>query len=155
MDLLRVFAAQHAATHAADVYDGLTAGADRWPGDLSDAQLRVIPGPGLNSIVWLLWHMARTEDAAVNLVVAGRPQAATSGSRGSATGRGRATRGATSWVAPRCATTRATSARPSPSAAWPASAWEFDGRPHGPRVTLRSRQSTGGDAAWPRGFASP
>ena len=32
-------------------------------------------GPaGLNSIVWLLWHMARTEDVAVNLVVAGRAQ---------------------------------------------------------------------------------
>jgi hypothetical protein len=31
--------------------------------------MRVRPGRGLNSLVWLLWHMARTEDAAVNLVV--------------------------------------------------------------------------------------
>lgn len=36
--------------------------------------MRVRPGPGLNSLVWLAWHMARTEDVAVNLVVAGRPQ---------------------------------------------------------------------------------
>jgi hypothetical protein len=68
MDFLRVFAVQHAGTHASDVYDGLTPGADRWLGDLSEAQLRVIPRPGFNSIVWLLWHMARTEDVAVNVV---------------------------------------------------------------------------------------
>src|SRR5262245_20825656 len=36
--------------------------------------MRVRPGKGLNSLVWLLWHMARTEDAAVNAVVAGRDQ---------------------------------------------------------------------------------
>src|SRR5262249_60875424 len=36
--------------------------------------MRVRPGRGLNSLVWLLWHMARTEDAAVNAVVAGRDQ---------------------------------------------------------------------------------
>ena len=36
--------------------------------------MRVRPGPGLNSLVWLLWHMARTEDAAVNPVVAARDQ---------------------------------------------------------------------------------
>jgi DinB superfamily len=36
--------------------------------------MRLRPGEGVNSIVWLLWHMARTEDVAVNLVVAGRAQ---------------------------------------------------------------------------------
>ena len=35
--------------------------------------MRVRPGKGLNSLVWLLWHMARVEDVAVNLVlIAGR-----------------------------------------------------------------------------------
>jgi hypothetical protein len=73
MDLVRFFLGQHAATHAGDVsgrpgrFDGLLGG-------LSDDQLRVRPGTGLNSIVWLLWHMARTEDVAVNLVVAARAQ---------------------------------------------------------------------------------
>jgi len=31
--------------------------------------MRKRPGRGLNSLTWLLWHMARTEDVAVNLVV--------------------------------------------------------------------------------------
>jgi hypothetical protein len=73
MDLVAFVLAQHAATHAAAVGGG-PSGADRWLGDLTVAQLRLIPGPGLNSILWLLWHMARTEDVAVNLVVAGRDQ---------------------------------------------------------------------------------
>ncbi len=36
--------------------------------------MRMRPGPGLNSLVWILWHIARTEDAAVNAVVAGFDQ---------------------------------------------------------------------------------
>ena len=44
--------------------------ADRVFGGVTDEQMRVRPADGLNSLVWLLWHMARTEDAAVNLVVA-------------------------------------------------------------------------------------
>ena len=74
MDLARFFFGCHAATHSADVYDGRAPGADRWLGGLSDDQMRVRPARGMNSIVWLLWHMARTEDVAVNLVVAARPQ---------------------------------------------------------------------------------
>jgi hypothetical protein len=41
---------------------------------LTEEQMRACPGPGMNSIAWLIWHMARTEDATVNLLVAGRPQ---------------------------------------------------------------------------------
>jgi hypothetical protein len=36
--------------------------------------MRERPGRGLNSLVWLLWHMARTEDVAVNFVVSDRGQ---------------------------------------------------------------------------------
>ena len=72
MDLLTFFLGQHAAVHARDV-SGRT-----FPGqrvfELSDEQMRLRPGKGLNSLVWLLWHMARTEDAAANPVVAARPQ---------------------------------------------------------------------------------
>jgi hypothetical protein len=72
MDLLSFFLGQHAAVHAADV-GGRIQLFDRIFGELSDEQLRVRPAQGLNSLVWLLWHMARTEDVAVNLVVvAGR-----------------------------------------------------------------------------------
>jgi DinB superfamily len=72
MDLIRFFVDLHAATHAADVSGH--AGPERWLSGLSDDQMRRRPGAGLNSIVWLLWHMARTEDVAVNLVVAARAQ---------------------------------------------------------------------------------
>ena len=72
MDLRRFFLDLHAATHAPDV-SGAT-GVERWLSGLSDDQMRRRPGEGLNSVVWLLWHMARTEDVAVNLIVAARPQ---------------------------------------------------------------------------------
>jgi hypothetical protein len=73
MDLTTFFLRLHATVHAGDVSEGSTPTVERWLGGLSDEQMRARPGPGMNSIVWLLWHMARTEDAAVNLVVhAGR-----------------------------------------------------------------------------------
>ncbi|HEU4369852.1 MAG TPA: DinB family protein [Methylomirabilota bacterium] len=74
MDVARFFFGQHAATHAGDVYATTPSRFDRLLGSLSEDQMRVRPRPGLNSIVWLLWHMARTEDVAVNLVVAARAQ---------------------------------------------------------------------------------
>jgi hypothetical protein len=73
MDLLTFFLRQHAAVHARDV-SGLAFPVQRVFEELSDDQMRMRPGKGLNSLVWLLWHMARTEDAAVNPVVAGRDQ---------------------------------------------------------------------------------
>ena len=73
MDLLTFFLRQHAAVHARDV-SGLIFAGQRVFGEASDDQMRMRPGQGLNSLVWLLWHMARTEDAAVNPVVAGRAQ---------------------------------------------------------------------------------
>ena len=73
MDLVTFFLRQHAAVHASDV-SGLTFSAQRVFGEASDDQMRTRPGKGLNSLVWLLWHMARTEDAAVNPVIAGRDQ---------------------------------------------------------------------------------
>ena len=73
MDVIRFFDASHSALHSGEVYDGRTPNVDRWLGGLSEAQLRVRP-LGMNSIVWLLWHMARTEDAAVNPVVAKQSQ---------------------------------------------------------------------------------
>src|SRR4029450_12679641 len=73
MDLQAFFLSQHAAVHPRDV-SGRVFPAQRVFGELSEDQLRTRPGKGLNSLVWLLWHMARTEDVAVNLVVAGRAQ---------------------------------------------------------------------------------
>jgi DinB superfamily len=73
MDLVGFFLGLHAATHAPEM-SGAAAGAERWLAGLSDDQLRLRPAGALNSLVWLLWHMARTEDVAVNLIVAGRDQ---------------------------------------------------------------------------------
>ena len=73
MTLVEFFCRQHATLHTAAVYPDRSPSVERWLGGLSDAQLRLRPGKGLNSIVWLLWHTARVEDVAVNLVVqAGR-----------------------------------------------------------------------------------
>ena len=75
MDLRRFFLDQHAFTHAAEVSgateptvgDSLLAG-------LSDEQVRRCPQAGVNSLAWLLWHMARSEDALVNVLLAGDRQ---------------------------------------------------------------------------------
>jgi hypothetical protein len=41
---------------------------------LGDEQVRRRPHPGVNTVAWLLWHMARIEDVGVNRFVADRPQ---------------------------------------------------------------------------------
>ena len=41
---------------------------------LTEAQLRLSPAPGMASVAWEVWHVARCEDAAVNALVADRPQ---------------------------------------------------------------------------------
>ena len=69
MDALSLFLVQHADLHSS-VVAGAPTYCDRIFATLTDAQMRARPGQGLNSLVWLLWHMARTEDVAVNLVVA-------------------------------------------------------------------------------------
>jgi hypothetical protein len=69
MDTVSFFLVQHGDLHSAAVAGSPTY-ADRVFAGLTDAQMRTRPGSGLNSLVWLLWHMARTEDVSVNLVVA-------------------------------------------------------------------------------------
>jgi hypothetical protein len=66
MDAVSFFLVQHAQLHAAEAGNSYS---DRAFAGLTDEQMRIRPGGGVNSLVWLLWHMARTEDAAVNLVV--------------------------------------------------------------------------------------
>jgi hypothetical protein len=75
MDALALFRLEHARAHSAAVApeggplwleDAVTAG-------LTEEQLRLRPG-GANSLAWLLWHTARIEDVAVNVVLAGRSQ---------------------------------------------------------------------------------
>jgi hypothetical protein len=43
--------------------------ADQVFSGLTDQLMRARPAKGFNSLVWLLWHMARVEDVGVNLIV--------------------------------------------------------------------------------------
>jgi hypothetical protein len=74
MNATDLFLSEHARAHAA----ALGANADMPFPDfifgLPDDDMRRRPQPGTNSLAWLLWHMARGEDMAVNVLVAGRPQ---------------------------------------------------------------------------------
>jgi len=67
MKAAELFLVQHARFHAIGTGASYS---ERVFGGLSDHDMRVRPAPHLNSLIWLLWHMARTEDVAVNLVVA-------------------------------------------------------------------------------------
>lgn len=67
--------AQHQHSHAA-VLSGSRAPllSDRILLGLTPEQLRCSPAPYLNSIAWLLWHLARSEDILVNLLIGEREQ---------------------------------------------------------------------------------
>src|SRR5712691_6807522 len=61
---------------------------DRLFADLGDAQLRARP-QGQNSIVWMLWHVARAEDIGVNRFAYDRQQVFDEGDWGTRIGAGR------------------------------------------------------------------
>lgn len=61
---------QHARLHSAAVGQPREGSlADRFLSGLTDEQMRMRPGPHMNSVVWLLWHMARAEDVFINIVI--------------------------------------------------------------------------------------
>jgi len=72
-----LFLASHARAHSGRLtgVEGFDAAfyEDRAVYKLEEPQLRLRPH-GLNSIAWLLWHIARTEDVAANVVLASKPQ---------------------------------------------------------------------------------
>jgi hypothetical protein len=74
MDARDLFLDQHAAMHSAAVGGNKMSLAERTFGGVTDAQMRVRPREDLNSLAWLMWHIARAEDILVNTVVAGRTQ---------------------------------------------------------------------------------
>jgi len=41
---------------------------------LSELQVRSRPSPSVNSVAWIIWHMARTEDFGINRFVTDREQ---------------------------------------------------------------------------------
>jgi hypothetical protein len=74
MDVTRLFLDQHGAVHSAAVGGNKMSAGERAFAGVSDEQMRVRPREDLNSLAWLLWHIARAEDVFVNPVLAGRPQ---------------------------------------------------------------------------------
>jgi len=74
MDTRDLFLEQHAAMHTAAVGGNKMSAAERTFGGLTDEQMRVRPREDLNSIAWLMWHIARAEDILVGQVVGGGAQ---------------------------------------------------------------------------------
>src|SRR5262245_23011906 len=57
-----------------DFHQGFPARAIAFFDTVDDAHWRTRPQPAVNSLAWLIWHMARVEDAGVNRLVANRLQ---------------------------------------------------------------------------------
>ena len=74
-EAMQLFFSQHAMLHSAKM-----AQAEPWSfedevlDDLSAEQILRIPSNCDHSIAWNIWHIARIEDVAMNLLVAGSPQ---------------------------------------------------------------------------------
>ena len=74
MDMRELFLTQHGAVHTAAVGGNKASAAERVLNGLTEEQMRVRPREDLNSIAWLMWHIARAEDIILNPVLAGRAQ---------------------------------------------------------------------------------
>jgi DinB family protein len=74
MDVRDLFLAQHGMMHSAAVAGNRASAAERAFAGVTDEQMRVRPREDLNSLAWIMWHIARAEDIIVNAVLGGRPQ---------------------------------------------------------------------------------
>jgi hypothetical protein len=70
MDIRELFLDQHAAVHSAAVGGNKMSSSERTFTGLTDEQMRVRPREDLNSLAWLMWHIARAEDVFVNQLLA-------------------------------------------------------------------------------------
>jgi hypothetical protein len=79
-DAFQLFFKQHAMLHSASMAQTeLFSLEDEVFEDLSADIARRIPGNSENSIIWNIWHIARIEDVAMNMLVAGSTQVFTRG----------------------------------------------------------------------------
>ena len=74
MDTRDLFLDQHALMHSAAVGGNKMSSAERTFAGLTDEQMRVRPREDLNSLAWLMWHIARAEDIFVNTILGARTQ---------------------------------------------------------------------------------
>jgi hypothetical protein len=70
MDASALFLQQHGLVHSAAVGGNKASQAERVFA-VTDEQMRLRPRDDLNSLAWLMWHIARAEDIVVNMLVAG------------------------------------------------------------------------------------
>jgi phosphotransferase system IIB component len=74
-EAIDLFMRQHAMLHSAKVSGaGLWSFEDSILDDISEEEIRRIPQGEEHSVAWCVWHIARIEDVAMNLLVAGKPQ---------------------------------------------------------------------------------
>jgi hypothetical protein len=71
---IALFKQHHGVLHSAKVGQSEWSYEDYLLDDLAEETWRRIPQNGEHSIVWNIWHLARIEDATMNLLVAGQPQ---------------------------------------------------------------------------------
>src|SRR3989454_2297659 len=74
MDAKDLFLAQHAAVQSVAVGGNPASAAERAFGGVSDDQMRVRPREDLNSLAWLMFHIARAEDLFLNPILTGKAQ---------------------------------------------------------------------------------
>ena len=74
MDARDLLLNEHGRMHSAGVNGDRWSLAERTFGGLSDEQMRVRPREDLNSLAWLMWHIARAEDVFANVILGGRDQ---------------------------------------------------------------------------------
>ena len=74
MDARDLLLEEHSVMHSAAVGGNKASMAERIFADLTDDQMRVRPREDLNSLAWIMWHIARAEDIMANVIVNGRNQ---------------------------------------------------------------------------------
>jgi len=77
---MAMFFNQHAMLHSAKVVQAELGAGPVWSfeddilDDLAEERMRLIPRSREHSIAWCIWHAARIEDVAMNILIAGEPQ---------------------------------------------------------------------------------
>ena len=74
MDARDLLLEEHSAMHSPVVGGNKASMAERTFAGLTDEQMRVRPREDLNSLAWIMWHIARAEDIMANVIVNGRNQ---------------------------------------------------------------------------------
>jgi hypothetical protein len=74
MDARDLLLEEHSAMHSPAVGGNKASMAERTFAGLTDEQMRVRPREDLNSLAWIMWHIARAEDIMANVIVNGRDQ---------------------------------------------------------------------------------